>query len=56
MGVCRVGVTNVATSLQNRKPITYRRGDTTILDRGSLEAASCGCYAADVASYARITA
>lgn len=25
-----------------------------LLDRGSLEAASCGCYAADVASYDRI--
>jgi CRP-like cAMP-binding protein len=52
LGVRRVGITMAAGTLQRNGLITYRRGELTVLDRHGLEAAACGCYAADREAYA----
>jgi CRP-like cAMP-binding protein len=52
LGVRRVGITAAAGMLQQKGLIEYTRGDLTVLDRAGLEAAACGCYAADRKSYA----
>jgi CRP-like cAMP-binding protein len=44
--VYRPSITVAATTLQRAGIIRYARGQITVLDRGSLEATSCDCYAA----------
>ena len=44
LGMRRVSITQAATRLQERGLIRYRRGKIMILDRPSLEGASCTCY------------
>jgi len=56
LGMRRVGITTAASLLQRQALITYRRGNLTILNRRGLEAAACGCYAADIKVYDQLLA
>jgi len=51
LGARRVGITEAAGALQRKRLIVYRRGHITVLDRGGLEGAACGCYAVEQAVY-----
>lgn len=51
LGVRRAGVTEAAGRLQVHGLIQYAHGELTILNRPALEAASCACYAVDLATY-----
>jgi CRP-like cAMP-binding protein len=54
LGVRRVGITAAAGSLYRAGLIEYKRGALVVLNRRGLEAAACGCYAADKVSYREI--
>ena len=54
LGVRRLGISKAAGELQKKKLISYKRGNVRIHNIGGLEAASCGCYRADMATYDRI--
>jgi len=54
LGVRRVGITCAASELQLQGLVRYHRGEITVLDRAGLEAAACGCYAADRHAYDRM--
>ena len=44
LGLRRVGVTEAASALKQRKIINYQRGKIQILDVKRLKASSCSCY------------
>jgi CRP-like cAMP-binding protein len=46
LGCRRVGITNAASLLKERKLIDYSRGLITIIDIASLQKAACSCYRA----------
>jgi CRP-like cAMP-binding protein len=54
LGVRRVGITAAAGALHQLGLIEYHRGQLTVLDRGGLEKAACGCYEVDRTGYAAL--
>ena len=54
LGMRRVGVTAAASAMQREGLIEYHRGELKVLDRAGLEAAACGCYAADQLTYRQL--
>ena len=44
LGVYRPSVTCIALEMRKKGLIDYSRGGITILKRGEIEAAACGCY------------
>jgi CRP-like cAMP-binding protein len=54
LGVRRAGVSEAASQLQRKGLIRYQRGRIQIIDRKSLETASCECYRVVKAEYDRL--
>jgi CRP-like cAMP-binding protein len=54
LGVRRQTVSEIAAAWQRAGVIAYRRGEIRILNRRSLEAASCDCYQAISSFYAQM--
>jgi CRP-like cAMP-binding protein len=54
LGVRRAGVTGAAGRLQERRFVSYSRGNIAVLNRAGLEQASCSCYRTAIATYARV--
>ncbi len=54
LGVRRAGVSEAASQLQSQGWIRYQRGRIQIVDRKSLETASCECYEVVRAEYQRL--
>lgn len=54
LGVRRVGITEAAGAMQKSGLISYSRGKLTIQNRQGLLRAACGCYTADLKTYAEL--
>jgi CRP-like cAMP-binding protein len=53
LGVRRSAVTIAAGKLQQRRVISYSRGDIKVLSRRGLESTSCACYEASQLTHSR---
>jgi len=53
LGVRRESVTQAASTFQRRGVISYSRGYVMLLDEAALQRMACGCYEADLQTYAR---